>query len=68
MIKNDPEIGFFHYLKKKLFSFAGNDLKNDTVIYLTVQMAYLEKLLFWSYSWKGFQPIRLQDSLITYTS
>lgn len=25
-------------------------------------MPYLEKLLFFSYSWKDFQPNRLQDS------
>ena len=56
------------YFEKKILIFDGNDLKNDTVFYLTVLILYLGKLLFFSYSWKGFQPIRLQYSLITYTS
>ena len=68
MMKNNPKIESFHILKKKLI-FAGNDLKNDTVFYFTVIILYLGKLLFLSYySWKDFRPIRLQDSLITYTS
>ena len=59
------EVVFFPYFEKMiLLIFAGNDLKNDTVFYLTVLIPYLGKLLHLSYSWKGFQPIRLQDSLI----
>ena len=59
------QVVFFPYFEKMiLLSFAGNDLKNDTVFYLTVLIPYLGKLLLLSYSWKGFQPIRLQDSLI----
>ena len=69
VIKNDPQNRVFHYFEKKILIFAGNDLKNDTVFYLTVLNPYLGKMLFLSYySWKGFQPIRLQDSLIMYTS
>ena len=56
------------YFEKKILVFHENDLKNDTVFYLTVLILYLGKLLFFSYSWKGFQRIRLQDSLISYTS
>ena len=39
-------------------------LKKDTVFYLTVLIPYLGKLFLLSCSWKGFQPIRLHDSLI----
>ena len=36
------------------------------IIYFTLQIPDQGKFLFLRYSWKGFQPIRLQDSLISY--
>ena len=70
MIENDTTFGFYHYFENLFFFFAGNvlKLKIDIVIYLSVQIPYLGKFLLMSYSRKGFQPIRLQDSLITNTS
>ena len=68
--KNDQKwpkkkLSFFHILKKWFYWFLLEmTLKKDTVFYLTVLIPYLGKLFLLSCSWKGFQPIRLQDSLI----
>lgn len=43
-------------------------MKINLFIYLTVQILYLGKFFLLSYNLKGFQPINLQDSLITDTS
>ena len=62
MIKNDAKIGGFSIMLKKKNSliFVGNELKN-----YTVQIQNLGKLLFFSYNWKNFEPIRLQYFFIT---
>ena len=69
MIKSDPK-RFFHYFEKfcNRFQLECYLMKIDLVIYLTVQILYLGKFFLLSYNLKGFQPISLQDSLITNTS
>ena len=54
---------FYHYFLLKTFL-----NKTDSDVYLPVQTPYLGKFLFWSYYWKGFKVIILQDSLIRYIS
>ena len=70
MIKSDPKTRFFHFLKNFAIYFCWKCplIKIYAVIYLTVQIPYLGKFLLFSYNLKGFQPISLQDSLITNTS
>ena len=43
-------------------------IKIYVVIYLTVKIPYLRKYLLFSQNLKGFQPISLQNSLITNSS
>ena len=70
MIKSDPKTRFFYFLKNFAIDFCWKCplINIYVVIYLTVQIPYLGKLLLFSYNLKGFQPISLQDSLITNTS
>ena len=46
-------------VKKKFIKFCWKWPSN------TVEILNLGKLLFFSYNWKNFEPIRLQDFLIT---
>ena len=70
MIQSDPKTRFFHFLKNFAIYFCWKCplIKIYAVIYLTVQIPNLGKFLLFSYNLKGFQPISLQDSLITNTS
>ena len=65
--KNDkkwPKDRVFPYFEKIIYWFS---LETTLKWYcFTVLIPYLGKLFFVSYNWKAFQPIRLQDSLITY--
>ena len=64
--QNGSKIVFFAFFEKKnfiIFSWKKSKIKNNVVIYISLQPLYLIKFWFSSYGPKCSQPIRLQDSL-----
>ena len=59
--------GVSHKWFDALIRLTGWMIGGESSLYLWL-LIYLGNILLLSYGWKGVQPIRLQDSLITYTS